>query len=304
MSEPYLILGKDGQLSNALLELLGPRAVCVGIEQANFAHADFISQLERATENEHFTAVLNAAAYTQVDKAEEEVQLAMRINGSAVGELAQWCKAKGLPLLHVSTEYVFAGEGTQSHKESDETAPLNVYGKSKLAGEQAIKESDADAMILRTSWLYDAHGKNFFTTMLRLFKEKETLHIVDDQIGAPTYVPHLALQLLKALQLACKQPVFPSGTYHLCSAGEASWYDFAKQILALALPHDSAIICKEINPIPSSKYPTPAARPHNSRLNCSKALLALGVQMPHWKDGLKECIGQVYESDERQHRGA
>lgn len=299
-----LILGKGGQLSRALANLLGDKAITVSRKEADFAAADFISQLDKATQGKTFTAVINAAAYTQVDKAEEEPKLAIRINGEAVGELAVWCKEKKLPLVHISTDYVFDGNGISLRKETDSTAPLNTYGKSKLAGEGAIGRAGGKALVFRTSWLYDAEGKNFYTTMLRLFKEMKSLNVVSDQVGAPTYVPHLAQAILQGLAAAQKQPDFPSGIYHLCSGGEASWHAFASAILALATTRDSAIICSRIKPIPSSEYKTPARRPANSRLDCSKAFATLGVRLPHWQEGLEECIGQTYGRDGMQDKRA
>ncbi|MEI6730959.1 MAG: sugar nucleotide-binding protein, partial [Pseudomonadota bacterium] len=201
---------------------------------------------------------------------------------------------KSIPFVHFSTDYVFPGDGENAWNEEDEQAPLNAYGRSKLAGEEAISHIGGKYLIFRTSWLYDSAGKNFFNTILRLSHEREELRIIDDQFGSPTYVPHLAKAALQALQNAQELPQFPSGIYHLCSGGVTSWYGFACEIIGRAGQFDPQIKTKNIVPILASEYPLPAKRPHNSRLDCSKAAEILGVQMPLWQDGLQECLGLKY----------
>ncbi len=286
-----LILGKNGQVGSALAGLLGAEAVAVDSDIVNFAHPDFVDTLTVLLERHEFTTIINTAAYTAVDKAESERELAMRINGVAVGELAAWCKKHDVQLVHYSTDYVFDGSGTHARTEEEPTAPLSVYGESKLLGEQLIASSGAEYMIFRTSWIYDATGKNFLNTMLRLFREREEISVVADQVGAPTYALHLAQATLAALEK------FQSGIYHLCGGGETSWHGFASAILSLASAHESCIKCQQVKPISTSEYPTPARRPLNSRLSCGKAKNLFGVALPQWEEALKEC----YESIKLRH---
>lgn len=296
-----LVLGKEGQLATALAALLGRRALVLGPQEADFLAVDFIAQLERGVGDAPIRAVINAAAYTAVDKAEGEGRdAAFRLNSTAVGELAQWCAKHHLPLVHISTDYVYDGSAYQPRKEDAPVSPINAYGQSKLAGEQAVQQAGGDYLILRTSWLYDAHGKNFLNTMLRLFGEKEQLTVIDDQVGAPTYVPHLARSMVDMLERARAMQPFPSGIYHLCSGGATSWHGFAKAIFALdtagKFGHTRPVICREIKPIPTSAYPLPALRPLNSQLDCSKVKQAFGIAMPNWEEGLNACAQEKKES--------
>ncbi len=304
MSARFLILGKRGQVGKALADILGADALVASTQGVDLAAADVAGQLDRVAHGYSIEAVINAAAYTQVDKAEKEKDAAFRINAEAVGEIALWCKARNIPLVHFSTDYVFDGSGTHARREDEPAAPLNAYGQGKLAGEKAVQQAGCDHLIFRTSWVYDAYGSNFFNTMLRLFKEKDSLDVVSDQTGAPTYAPHLARAVAKALRQAKDKERFPSGIYHLCGDGETSWYGFAQLIFTLARSRDSGIRCGRIKPIPSSNYPTPAKRPLNSRLDCSKAMENLGVGLPDWKAGLAECIEEKYGRTELQNCGA
>ncbi len=289
-----LILGANGQVGKAFAALR-PGALALTRAEADLSHAGFISQLDKRVGDTHITAVLNAAAYTQVDKAEGEGKdEAFRVNAEAVGELAVWCARRDLPLVHFSTDYVFDGQGRTPWRETDAPRPLGAYGESKRRGEDAIANAGGHHLIFRTSWVYDAYGKNFLNTMLRLFAEKETLKVVSDQIGAPTYAPQLAEAALGALEKAVAMPEFPSGIYHLCNSGETSWHGFAQAIFTLARSYDSGIKCHSILPIPSSEYPTPARRPSNSRLDCTKAREVFEIRMPDWNDGLSACIKEKY----------
>jgi len=294
-----LLLGKNGQVGSALAAILGERAIACDRREVDLTKTDIPGQLDKAAGSEPITTLINAAAYTAVDKAESEVHIADRINGEAVGEMAAWCKARGITLVHYSTDYVFDGSGQHFRAEDEPTGPLNAYGRSKLLGEQLVSASGARHLIFRTSWVYDANGKNFINTMLRLFNEREEVRVVIDQVGAPTYAPHLASATLTALTNANKAE-FPSGIYHLCHRGETNWYEFAQAIFALASRHGSGIKCLSIQPITTNEYPTPAKRPLNSRLSCEKVKQLLGVSLPHWKDGLNEC----YESIRLHHQGS
>lgn len=303
MPDKILVLGKTGQLGRALCTLLGERAIAVDQADMDLLDVRFTHALDALYARTPFTVLMNAAAYTQVDKAEGEgKQQAFRINHEAVGELAKWCDAKNVVLVHYSTDYVFDGSATQPYQEDDEPAPINVYGQSKWAGEQAVMEASKRYFIFRTSWVYDAHGKNFFNTMLRLFHEKDQLSVVDDQIGAPTYAPHLAKMSWQALKTAQAKENIPYGLYHMTGAGQTNWYGFAQAIFALARKMDSGIRCQAINPILTSGYPTPAKRPLNSRLNCAK-LAHLGVALPHWEVGLNECFEEKYGYSGLSHQG-
>jgi len=275
------------------MALLGERAIGFGRSECNLLDPNFIKHLAPLVGK--IDAVINASAYTQVDKAEGEGRAdAFRVNGSAMGELAAWCKQHHLPFLHVSTDYVFDGSGDIPYREDDVAKPINAYGASKLAGEEAIVAVGGSYLIFRTSWVYDAVGENFFTKMLSLFRNKTTLQVVNDQVGAPTYAPHLARGVLAALASAQAQTAFPSGLYHLCNQGEVNRYDNAMMLLALARPRDPVIVCQSIFPVPTSTFPMPAARPLNSRLDCSKAKSVLGVALPDWKDGLNAWMETVY----------
>jgi dTDP-4-dehydrorhamnose reductase len=309
MNNPILILGKNGQVGRNLTRLLGDNALAVDMEDVDFNKAGIATQIDSFLGDRDVAAVINAAAYTAVDMAEGEgKENAYRINVQAVDELAAWCKKRRVPLVHYSTDYVYDGSGDTPRKEDDGTGPLSVYGQSKLEGEQAIIGYDSKYLIFRTSWIYDAEGKNFFLTMLRLMKERTALTIVDDQVGAPTYALHLARATIDALSRAMGMDVFPSGVYHLCNRGETSWCGFANAIFMLARQAESReyenvpdgdkseIICQQIKPIPTAAYPMPARRPLNSRLDMTKVAETFGITMPIWEDGLQECFETWYGS--------
>ncbi len=286
-SPPILVFGRTGQVGSALAALLGDSAVIAGREEADFTQPDtFASLIDRVQPS----AIINAVAYTQVDKAEEEEALAFQVNATAPGALATLAKERGIPFIHYSTDYVFSGQGSTPFKESDATAPLNAYGRSKRAGEKAVMAAGGDVLIFRTSWVYDALGKNFLTTMLRLGQERDTLNVVADQIGAPSYAPHLAQATLEALSAASAMEHFPTGIYHLCNAGETSWHGFACAIFEEARQAGMVLALQDCHPIPSADYPTPAARPLNSRLDCTKLREVLGVQLPDWREGVKAAM--------------
>jgi len=286
MSKPLLVIGSTGQLARAL-KVLCPEAVFLARAQADLA---FPQKVTEALEGYDPCAVINAAAYTQVDNAEKEEALATTVNASSPAAMAIYCAGKHIPFVHFSTDYVFDGSGNAPWKEDDAPAPLNAYGRSKLAGEDAITHIGGRTLIFRTSWLYDAPGKNFLNTILRLATEREEMKIINDQFGAPTYAPHLAAAVLDILETAMMSKVFPSGVYHLCNKGETSWYGFACAIVEHARRLNMPLKVSQIHQIPASEYPLPAKRPHNSRLDCAKALSMFGVSLPAWRDGLKDCM--------------
>ncbi len=290
---PIVVTGASGQVGRALLELLGSRGL--GLTRAELDLSD-PDGLERRLEGLMPSALLNPAAYTQVDLAESEPEVARRVNAAAPGVLARWCAARDIPLVHFSTDYVFPGDGERPWRETDAPGPLNVYGRTKLEGERQVAEAGGRALVLRTSWVYDAAGKNFLTTMLRLGREREVLRVVADQHGAPTYAPHLAAAALEALENALARPEFPSGVYHLCGRGAATWHSFAEAIFAGARARGVPLRVREVEPIPTASYPTPARRPFNSRLDTSRARALLGVELPEWAAGLAACLDELAAS--------
>ena len=236
--------------------------------------------------------ILNAAAYTAVDRAEDDEDAAMRINAHAVEAMAKYCARSGALLVHYSTDYVFDGSASQPWREDDPTAPLGVYGRSKLAGEFAIRQSDCAHLILRTSWVYAARGQNFLRTMLRVGAEREHLRVVDDQIGAPT--PARWIASATALILArLGKPQAARETLHLTAAGEVSWHGFAQQIFQLAGEQGILNRIPQVDPIPSDQYPTRAKRPAYSRLDNSRLRERFGIVLPDWRIGVQQVIREL-----------
>lgn len=287
LPERIIVTGADGQLGSALIALLGHKAIPLTQKQADFARPD---QLGDILNRLNPTIVINPAAYTAVDKAEEEPSLAMRINGDAPGVIANWCAEHKIPMLHYSTDYVYPGNGSTPWREENDPSPCNSYGRSKLAGDKAVLGSGANALIFRTSWVYDAKGKNFLNTMLKLGQEREQLHIVGDQIGAPTYAPHLAALSLSALYQAQLQTHFPTGIYHAVNTGETSWHGFADAIFAKARAYGMPLAITQLLAIPTEDYPTPADRPLNSRLAMDKLADTFNLHMPPWEQGLADAF--------------
>jgi dTDP-4-dehydrorhamnose reductase len=273
-----LVFGETGQLSR---ELAADETVtCLGRDQADLSHPAACAAAIRQAQPQ---AVINAAAYTAVDKAESDEALASVINGAAPGAMAATCADMGIPFVTVSTDYVFDGSGTAPWQPGDATWPLNAYGCSKLAGEEAVRAAGGTYAILRTSWVVSAHGSNFVKTMLRLGRERDRLTIVADQIGAPTPARDIAAACLAmARQLA--EDADKSGTYHLQGAPETSWADVARAIFA-----EANITC-QVEDIPTTAYPTPAARPLNSRLDCASLEQAFGILQPDWRLGLRDIL--------------
>jgi dTDP-4-dehydrorhamnose reductase len=308
-----LLAGKDGQVGWELQRTLAPLGEVVAVDRQamNLADPDSIRKAVREIEPD---LIVNAAAYTAVDKAESEPELAMAINGTAPGIMAEEAKKLNAAIIHYSTDYVFDGtRGTSAHPtpltllascltpytEEDTPSPLNVYGQTKLAGEQAVQASGAPHLILRTSWVYGARGKNFLLTMLRLAKEREELKIVDDQIGAPTWSRMIAEATAQILA-QCISPLTPhpslftecTGTYHLTNAGRTSWFGFAQAILESAsplTPHPSP----NLIPIPTAEYPLPARRPQNSLLSNEKLHRTFGIALPNWDESLRLCLAEA-----------
>lgn len=286
-----LVFGQSGQIARSLNDIRAPgfHIRCVGRP-----HGDITSAASIALEFETFQPdiVVNAAAYTAVDKAEEERDLAYAVNCDGPHNLARECRRANVPLIHYSTDCVFDGSGERAWIENDITAPLNVYGESKLAGEHALADTWGKIYILRTSWVYSPYGQNFVKTMLRLGRERTSLRVVDDQIGNPTYAADIAEATLKLIKHAFSTaPHF--GTYHLAGSGATSRFDFANMIFENA-SNLFEIKCI-VDPVPSSAYPTPALRPRNSRLDSSKLSYMHGIVLPSLPESLRRCLRALSE---------
>ncbi len=288
-----VVLGARGQVGRALCELLKKDAIGLGRETADLAKPQ---TLAKVLDQYNPSVVINAAAYTQVDKAEEDRALAFTVNAEAPGVIAEWCAKKNVPFIHYSTDYVFDGSGSVPWKEKDRTGPLNIYGKSKLTGEAAVEAVGGKYFILRTSLVFDAQGENFFNIMLRLAQKEEEIKVVNDQCSSPTYAPYLAAATLEALQSARQLSQFPGGVYHMCSNGAATRYEFAQAIFDKAQQNDMSLRVQRVTAVPSSYYPRPAQRPLNSRLDCSKLKAILGVALPAWQEGVAACMEKKVES--------
>lgn len=291
-----LLLGSNGQVGHELLRTLAPLGEVHATDRAALDLSDE-SAIRALVRQVRPGCIVNAAAYTAVDKAESETELAFAINARAPGVLAQEAAALGAWLIHYSTDYVFAGDKPQgAYLETDAIGPINVYGRSKLAGEAAIAAVGGAHIILRTSWVYGAHGGNFVKTILRLAREREKLSIVADQVGAPTssnLIADITAQLIPQLPDDGEDAAV-SGIYHLQGGGEASWYEFAGAIVEQLRSADAASVrCREVLPIPASAYPTPAQRPANSRLDCGKIARTFGVRLPPWRDELALRFGEI-----------
>lgn len=238
-------------------------------------------------------AVLNAAAYTAVDKAETDAEAAFRINAEAPGALACVCSAAGIPLVHYSTDYVFDGQGKRPYREDDPTAPLGVYGASKLAGEEAVRAAGGRHLLFRTAWVYAAHGHNFLGTMLRLGAEREELRVVADQTGTPTPAALIADVTAVALAKALVGQAPDTGTWHLTAAGRTTWHGFAEAIFAHAVSRGLLPRAPWVLPIGSAEYPTPARRPVYSCLDTTGLRHDFGVELPAWEQGLAEVMDEL-----------
>ena len=293
MSRPLkiLITGQHGQVSLALqqkLQGLG-ELIVLGRDQLDLAN---VEQIRQQVRTHRPGLIINAAAHTAVDQAESEPDAAFAVNAIAPGILAEEAKALGIPLIHYSTDYVFDGSKPAPYTEADVPNPLGVYGQSKLAGEQAIAAVGGQYLILRTSWVYSSHGKNFLLTMQRLLQEKPQMRIVADQIGAPTWAGTIANSTRTLIERWQAGQAGDWGIYHLTAQGETSWFGFAQAIgehlRAAGKP------CAELEAIPSSAYPTPAKRPLNSRLDCSRLRQQWQVGQPQWQDALRECLAEQH----------
>ena len=283
-----LVIGKNGQLGKSIQKLITNTEqtedfIFVGREELDLSNENMVT---RYFKDNSFDIIINCAAYTQVDKAEEEQKLANQVNNLAVSQLAQIAKNQQAKLVHISTDYVFDGKNNKPYKETDRTNPISVYGKTKLAGEKAIQEIlPADATIIRVSWMYSEYGNNFVKTMLRIGKERDEINVINDQIGSPTYATDLAEVILQAIKYKnLKKENQITQIYHYSNEGKISWYEFAKEIFKIA-----KIDCK-VNPIVSEHYPTLAKRPKISLMNKSKISNRFDINIFEWRKSLENCI--------------
>ncbi|OIR10296.1 dTDP-4-dehydrorhamnose reductase [mine drainage metagenome] len=293
-----LLTGKNGQVGWELQRYLATfgQVVATDSKELDLADPDAIRHTIRSIAPD---IIINPAAYTAVDKAESDSVQAMAVNGIAPGILAEESLRLGALLVHYSTDYVFDGSKAAPYTEDDTPNPQSVYGRTKLAGEQAIVASGCKHLILRTSWVYGVHGGNFVKTILRLAKERNELRIVADQFGAPTWARNLAQATV--LALSCWESKNwdgdLSGLYHLTAAGRTNWHQYAEEIVRLARKFDPALAAKllDIRPIATQEYPVPAKRPANSVLSNGKIHAAFGIVLPEWRDSLAECVREIYE---------
>ena len=307
MKPTILLTGKTGQLGSELNKLL-PKLGQVIAPDRNELDLREPEKIRQIVRNANPQLIVNAAAYTAVDAAETDEANALAVNAEAPRLLAEEAKMIGAVLVHFSTDYVFDGSTKAPYEETDPTNPINVYGKTKLAGEQAVRNSGAAHLIFRTSWVYATHGRNFLLTILRLATEREELKIVADQVGAPTCAFHLAeatARILAGMIASDKRPIafaVANGTYHMTAAGQTTWYEFANAILeeARSAPQDlpwlasatkgRPLIARRVVPISTQEFRSPAPRPANSALSNARLMQAFGVTLPNWRTQLQRCF--------------
>lgn len=292
-----LVTGATGQVGFELRRSLAPLGEVIALDRAScdLTQPDMLRQLVREHQPD---VIVNPAAYTAVDKAESDIETAFAVNGTAVGVLAEAARALGSLLVHYSTDYVFDGAKADTYVESDAVNPQSVYGKSKLAGEEAIAASGATALVLRTCWVAGAHGGNFAKTMLKLGRERESVRVIADQFGAPTtaaLIADVTAQIIARSWLVADRSVFPGGTYHLAADGETTWHGYATEVLRYAAARglELKVDPESIAAIPATEYPLPAPRPANSRLNTSKLRETFNIHLPDWRQGIHFLLDQI-----------
>src|SRR5262249_18495005 len=287
-----LVIGAQGQLARSLIDTKRPRAARVNA--VGRANIDILqpASIDQAIDSHAPNFVVNTAAYTAVDRAESEPRQAYAINTEGAALVAEACSRWKVPLIHISTDYVFSGS-SGPHREDSRPAPVNTYGASKLEGERRVAATCPQHLILRTAWLYSPFGHNFVKTMLRVASRPDVA-VIDDQMGNPTYAPHLAAAIVAIINRVLESPNRSAlwGTYHLAGSGEATWYRLAQEVFrqsaALGAPTSN------VRPITTEEYPTPARRPTDSRLDCSKCMERFGVDLPHWSKGVEECVARLH----------
>jgi dTDP-4-dehydrorhamnose reductase len=294
------LTGATGQVGGELLKLLAPLGEVVAPvrEEMDLADAGSVREAIRRVRPRW---IVNPGAYTAVDKAESEPELAYAVNAEAVKVMGEEARAIGAGVIHFSTDYVFDGSGDAPYRETDATGPVSVYGVSKLAGEKALAESGAGHLIFRTSWVYGGVGKNFLLTILKLAREREVLRVVGDQHGAPTWsrdLAHMTVQVIKQCEALSEGHDLAEvladvgGVYHATGGGETTWYGFAAEAVRLQREAEPKVRFAEIEAITTAEYPTPAKRPHNSRMNCGKLADGFGWTMMDWHDSLRKVLSE------------
>lgn len=287
----FLITGSRGMLASDLIPLLEAKGQVIKHDLPEMDITDLAS-VRKILSGEKPHVVINCAAYTAVDKAEDEKEIAYAVNATGAGNLADTCREIGARLIHISTDFVFDGKKNRPYVESDETSPLGVYGASKLEGERRVMEATDDYIIIRTSWLYGIHGHNFVKTIARLAAEREDLAIVFDQVGTPTYTVDLAQAIMNLIEAEC-------GIYHFSNEGVCSWYDFAFEVITHLEERKISLKPKTLKPIVSEEYRTPATRPPYSVMNKGKYKKTTGQLIPHWRNGLMRYFQQIEEKKGR-----
>jgi dTDP-4-dehydrorhamnose reductase len=287
-----LLLGGTGQVGKEFRALPIPDDVEVVAPSRSALDLEDAEAIARVIAAESWSVVINAAAYTEVDRAESEETIAFAVNAGAPSRLAVETARRGIPLVHISTDYVFDGNKGAPYTEQDRAAPLNIYGRSKLAGESAVRAANPRHVILRTSWIYSPHRTNFVKTILRLAAERDRLAIVADQRGCPTAAGNIAKVCLDvAMRCASEPERAPYGVYHLAGAGEASWFEFALTIVDMSARRRAR--SPQVAPICTLEYPTPAARPLDTRLDCTAIVREFGVDLRPWREGLEETVNRL-----------
>lgn len=288
-----VVTGKTGQVATSLIErgtAAGHEVIAIGRPELDLADPGSVL---RALEEVHPDVIVSAAAYTAVDKAESDADLAHVVNGAGAGAVAGAAKALNVPLIHISTDYVFDGALDRPYAETDATGPTGVYGASKLAGEEAVLAAHGNSAVLRVAWVYSPFGGNFVKTMLRLAADRDEISVVADQIGNPTSALDIADGIIKVAEnLLADDDVRLRGVFHMTARGEASWADFAEGIFAASAAEGGP--SASVRRIPTAEYPTPAKRPANSRLDCRRIADAHGVTLPAWHDSLKLVVSRLY----------
>jgi len=287
-----ILVGANGQVGKEVQDL----SKALNIPLVSFGHdildiTNFNSISNNLALHQDATVLINAAAYTAVDMAEDESEAAYQVNAIGPKNLATWCHKHSVPIIHISTDYVFSGDKASPYLEDDATNPMSVYGKTKLAGEQFVQDICPQHIILRVSWVFGQYGKNFVKTIIRLAKERETLKIVEDQIGNPTSAADIARVLL---EITKQIPSLTWGTYHYCGKDTVSWYQFACAIVEEAQKYEPLTV-KEILPITTNEFPTKAARPQNSALNCDKIAALLEIPQTSWRGYLNELVENLHQ---------
>ncbi len=294
-----IVTGCNGQVGRELCKKIKNRNLeTISLDLPDFDITD-MEAVDEIISKSNISAVINAAAYTAVDKAESEPDIAFNVNQKGPANLAASCRNQGIPLIHISTDYVFDGSKTDAYIETDPVSPVGVYGKSKAAGEGDVRKILAEHIILRTAWLCSEHGNNFVKTMIRLGQERDEIGVVADQYGCPTFAPDIAEAILDIVGQIAKKNDIAWGTYHYCGKGVTTWYEFAKKTLELAGEY-TGLKVQHIVPLTTEEYPTPAKRPANSELDCTRIQNIFNIFPKQWQDSLSDLVQRLfsYSADE------